>query len=91
MLPDLKYFKDCMKLLKVKLSDRVVLYNTNGTLEATRAYFMFTAFGHKNVSILNGGLKKWTTEGRKTETCPNAGEESDYDYKLNEELVRNIG
>src|SRR2546430_875771 len=29
---------------------------------------MFLAFGHSNVRILNGGLKKWRAEGRATET-----------------------
>src|SRR2546430_14647475 len=29
---------------------------------------MFLSFGHTNVRILNGGLKKWVAEGRKVES-----------------------
>ena len=61
MLPSTKHFTDAMKGLDVKLSTRVILYDTKAgqPFFATRAYFIFKAFGHKNVSVLNGGLTKW--------------------------------
>ena len=37
----------------------VVLYNSGGWVAAPRAWWMFLSFGHNNVRILNGGLKKW--------------------------------
>lgn len=51
---------------------------------------MFTVYGHKNVSILDGGFKKWLEEGRKVESCESAGEESDYEYKLVDSKYRNL-
>ncbi len=36
-------------------------------LLATRLYWMMKYYGHDNVAILNGGVKKWITEKRKVE------------------------
>lgn len=38
-----------MKQLKLKLSDRVVIYTVNGNMLAGRAFWMLEAYGHKNV------------------------------------------
>ena len=46
--------------------DMVVLYDSGGWVAAARVWWMFLSFG-KEVHILNGGLKKWTAEGRKVE------------------------
>ena len=65
----------------------MVLYDSKPgfTYFATRAYFMFRAFGHKNVSVLNGGLSKWVSEGREVGSAAEKSEE--YDYKLDSSLV----
>ena len=46
---------------------------------------MFRAFGHKNVSVLNGGLSKWVSEGREIASLPEKSD--DYDYKLDTSLI----
>jgi 3-mercaptopyruvate sulfurtransferase SseA len=43
------------------------------------------AYGHKNVSVLNGGLTKWVSEGRPTESIEE--KEEDYNYELENEKV----
>lgn len=35
---------------------------------------------------MNGGFKKWVSEGRAVEKTENVGQESDYDYQLRPEL-----
>lgn len=43
----------------------VVAYDhLGGTCAAARVWFMFRAFGHARVSVLNGGRTKWVGEGR---------------------------
>lgn len=43
----------------------VVVYDRQGgTSAAARAWFMFRAFGHDRVSLLDGGLEKWSAEHR---------------------------
>jgi thiosulfate/3-mercaptopyruvate sulfurtransferase len=59
-----------MKAMQVKLSTRVVLYESKkGQAHlSTRAYYLFTLMGHQNVSVLNGGLTKWMIDGNKVES-----------------------
>lgn len=47
----------------------VVAYDhMGGALAAARVWFMFKAFGHEAVSVLDGGRDKWTKEGRPMDT-----------------------
>ena len=55
---------------------------------STKAYFMFRTFGHKGVSLLNGGMTKWVAEGRPTESNKDVGIEKDFDYKLDKNLLK---
>lgn len=46
----------------------VVVYDhLGGALAAARVWFMFKAFGHDKVSVLDGGRTKWLAEGRPTD------------------------
>lgn len=67
MWPGDKLFIDLMKTMGVKLSTRVALYDQNG-LGASRAFYLFSYFGHNKVSLLNGGLRKWVSEGKKLDS-----------------------
>jgi rhodanese-related sulfurtransferase len=62
ILPRLQPFRDMMKLLNIKTSTRVVLYDNRTNVYAARAYFMLRAYGLTNVQILDGGLKKWVAD-----------------------------
>ena len=65
MLPDVKLFSDKMKILDVKLTDKIVCYDTNDLQQfGYRAAWMFNSMGHKNVQVLDGGFKKWLFENR---------------------------
>lgn len=90
MLPSQALFRDTMKALKVKLTDKVVIYDHKGTLQSTRLYWMFKAFGHQNVSLLNGGYKKWVAEGREVSKTEGSNEEADYAYTYKPELCQSI-
>jgi thiosulfate/3-mercaptopyruvate sulfurtransferase len=47
----------------------VVIYDQmGGAIAAARAWFMFRAFGHMAVSVLDGGWKEWQAEGRPVST-----------------------
>ncbi len=43
----------------------VVLYDDKGGFHAARLFWMLDYVGHNKVSILNGGIQKWTAEGHK--------------------------
>ena len=87
MMPTQQHFCDVMKAMQIKKYTRIVLYDTKPgqTYFATRAYFMFRAFGHQNVSVLNGGMTKWVAEGREISKVEVNSE--DYDYKVDPSLL----
>jgi 3-mercaptopyruvate sulfurtransferase SseA len=83
-----------MKKLHIRRTDTIILYDPNpaGLFSVCRIALMFRYFGSQNVRILNGGLKKWISEGRPTFSgayVPGGSLESDGDYNycvVNENL-----
>lgn len=68
MFPNAEQFGRDVGALGVSNDDTVVIYDAGGWVAAPRVWWMFLSFGHRNVRILNGGLKKWRAEGRKVES-----------------------
>ena len=66
MYPDDAHFAREVSALGISSDDTVVAYDSGGWVAAPRAWWMFLSFGHRNVKVLNGGLKKWEAEGRPT-------------------------
>ncbi len=64
MFPSAEQFGRDVGALGVSNSDTVVIYDAGGWVAAPRAWWMFLSYGHRDVRILNGGLKKWRAEGR---------------------------
>src|SRR5690606_3655839 len=46
----------------------VVLYGDNNNWFAAYAFWLFKYYGHENVSLMDGGRKKWLDEGRPVTT-----------------------
>jgi thiosulfate/3-mercaptopyruvate sulfurtransferase len=68
MLPsDEKFGREVAKL-GAGNNKRIICYDSVGLFSAARAWWMFKAFGHVNVAVLDGGLKKWLAEERETES-----------------------
>ena len=59
MMPDNDYFSKKISSLGINNNDHLVIYDMYGMFSAARIWFMFKAFGHNNVSLLNGGLPAW--------------------------------
>lgn len=67
-VPPASDFEQVMTALGVGDRTRVVFYSRDPLL-ATRAWFTFDYFGHGHrASVLNGGLGRWLSEGRKIST-----------------------
>ena len=63
MLPSAAEFARMAGRLGIGDSQKVVVYDAAGTA-ATRVWWMLRVMGHKNVAVLDGGLRKWRAEGR---------------------------
>jgi thiosulfate/3-mercaptopyruvate sulfurtransferase len=68
MLPPARQFAEQVGALGIGDEDAVVVYDGSGAnLSAARVWWMFRAFGHAGVAVLDGGLPKWRAEGRPLE------------------------
>lgn len=59
MLSSAELFADACSRLGISRDDHVVVYDTAGVFSSPRAAFTFKAFGHPQISLLNGGLPSW--------------------------------
>lgn len=70
MMPTPAGFAAAVGALGIGPDAHVVLYDSHGLMSAARGWFMFKAFGHAAVSLLDGGLPAWTAADRPMETGP---------------------
>jgi thiosulfate/3-mercaptopyruvate sulfurtransferase len=92
MLPSAAGFEAVVRELGVSAASEVVVYDGSGVnLSAARVWWMFRAFGHERVSVLDGGLGAWRTEGRPLEagSLP-AGARGDFRAALQPGHVRTL-
>lgn len=68
MLPE-RRFVEAIAQYGITDNAHVVLYSL-GPMWATRVWWMLRAYGFDNASVLNGGWKKWTAEGRPVSNEP---------------------
>jgi thiosulfate/3-mercaptopyruvate sulfurtransferase len=62
-------FGQAIGRLGISRRTRVVLYDDRGGLLAARLWWMLNAYGHANVSLVDGGWVKWTAEKRSVSTA----------------------
>jgi len=63
MIPSKELFSIMMQNLGINNQDEIIIYDNSPLLSSARAWFLFRYFGHKNIFILNGGLKNWEKIG----------------------------
>src|SRR5256884_1765524 len=70
MLPDAAQFARDVGALGIADTDTIVIYDGAGMYAAPRVWWTFRVFGAEKVFILDGGLPKWSAEGRPLEAGP---------------------
>lgn len=73
MLPTAEHFENTCSQLGIGADHHVVIYDGKGIFSAPRARWMFRVFGHRAVSILEGGLPRWQALGLPTQTAKGMG------------------
>jgi thiosulfate/3-mercaptopyruvate sulfurtransferase len=88
MLPSAAQFSATVSGLGIGNTTKVICYDSLGLFSAARVWWMFKTFGHENVSVLDGGLKKWLAEQRGVESGPAAlPAPKNFTAKLNPKMV----
>ena len=58
-IPTIKQFEFNMEKLGINNNSHIVIYSMDGIGTSPRAWWLFKLYKHKNISILNGGMKAW--------------------------------
>lgn len=89
MLPTDELFGSYVGGLGVGSGSDVVVYDGSGNnLSAARAWWMFRAYGHERVFLLDGGLVKWRAEGRAVESGESTRRPAMFRARLDRSQVR---
>jgi thiosulfate/3-mercaptopyruvate sulfurtransferase len=91
MLPSPEKFASRMRRMGIGDGKRIIAYDTAGLFSAARCWWMFKHFGHDDVAVLDGGLKKWLAEGRATGDGPaRTPQERHFTARARPSMVRNM-
>lgn len=88
MMPSAEIFAAKVGTLGIGNDCKVVVYDQHGMYSAPRGWWMFRAFGHDNVAVLDGGLPKWRAEGRPVTTAIPSPAPARFTAKLRPDLLR---
>jgi thiosulfate/3-mercaptopyruvate sulfurtransferase len=88
MFPNAEQFSRDVSALGISSGDTVVAYDSGAWVAAPRAWWMFLAFGHRDVKVLDGGLRKWRAEGRAVESGKVTRERGKFEAHFDSSYVR---
>ncbi len=92
MVPSAGRFARLLGALGVGDDTKVVFYDQNGTMWATRGWWMMGLFGHDQVAVLDGGLQAWIDAGQAVESGEAAAAEpAQFTPRLRAERLRGLG
>jgi len=89
MMPNENHFAKEISSLGINNNDHLIIYDMYGMFSAARIWFMFKAFGHNNVSLLNGGLPAWIDSNGEISNQINKLKTTSYKANLNKLLIVN--
>tara|TARA_Y100001936_G_scaffold198057_1_gene199068 strand:- start:143 stop:964 length:822 start_codon:yes stop_codon:yes gene_type:complete len=92
MLTNSKDWEKIVSKMGIENKDEIVIYDNSDVLSSCRCWYNFIYFGHKPelVHVLNGGLKKWKSEGKLTTTSTKKVYPTLYKASERKNLVKNI-
>ena len=79
--------KDIFESMGIDDSTTVISYDSNGSLWATRFWWVLNYYGHANAKVLDGGWKKWFDEGRAVSVDSNVPGDAIFTPKTQDDLV----
>ncbi|XP_055458894.1 3-mercaptopyruvate sulfurtransferase [Psammomys obesus] len=90
MLPSAAHFADYAGSLGVGASTHVVIYDGSdqGLYSAPRVWWMFRVFGHRSVSLLDGGLRHWLSQNLPISSGRSPSEPAEFSAKLDPSFIK---
>lgn len=90
MLPDEAAFAEAVGAMGIGTGDEVVVYDTTPMFGACRVWWMFRAFGHERVRVLDGGLPSWLADGHPVEAVRPDPEPRRFTARLDRGAVQDL-
>ena len=90
MVPSEEQFATEVGALGIRNEDHIIAYDATGVGSVARVWWMFRLFGHRRVSVLDGGLPAWVESGGPLENCTGAPNTTKYAARLNPNLLRKL-
>ena len=90
MLPSAEKFSSRVRALGLGDGHRIVVYDGIGLFSAPRVWWMLRVMGHDEVSVLDGGLRKWRAENRPLDDLPAVAHARHFTARVNALLVRDL-
>lgn len=92
MLPSAEKFGREVSKLGVGNDKKIICYDSVGLFSAARVWWMFKVFGHTNVAVLNGGLRKWQAQNRAVQSGhSDKPPHGNFWARLNSNMIAEIG
>ncbi len=86
--PSEEQFQKEAKSLGINRDSAIVVSDDKGIYSSARVWWLFKAFGHENVAVLNGGFPAWKNAGFKTVFYKNYnGESGNFEAKHNSQFM----
>ncbi len=63
VFPTQAIFEEAVGGLGISAQDRVIAYDRGNFVASARAWWIFRAFGHEKINVLDGGLQAWKNAG----------------------------
>ena len=91
MMVEIKDWEEILSKMGIRNEDKIIIYDNSDVISSCRCWFNFIYFGHdpKLVHVLNGGLKKWIKENKKTTNDISNIQISKYKSFEKKELIKN--
>jgi len=87
MLPSAELFQEEVRKLGINSDSAIVVYDDVGIYASPRAWWMFRAMGHSNVTVLDGGLPAWlNSEGAVSSSLAVVEQLGNFEANLNPDL-----
>ena len=90
MLPSSEKFAHEVGKLGATNGRKIICYDSLGLFSAARCWWMFKVFGHDDVAVLDGGLKKWLAENRPVEAGPAKSHPTQFQATFRPAMVKSM-
>jgi len=90
MFPTAAEFAAAVGALGIGNDDTVITYDGGKLTGACRVWWMFRAFGHARVAVLDGGIGKWLAEDQAVEAGAAAPDPAPYEARFAPDMLRDV-